>query len=430
MKETLNPKLAKTNMTWSLSKKVFFLFVSAYIFFYMFPFPIDAIPLIGDGLEYYNKFTDFITKQIGNYWLGIYPFNRIEETYSTDTTFDYVKIITMLLLTSLTTMTVFIFTKKQTNYTKLYALILVYARYYLAFVLIGYGFFKILDIQFPFPTLYTLEERFGNASPMHLLWTFMGYSRPYTLFTAWIEILAGILLWFKKTTVLGCILSLIVMVNVVMLNLCYDVPVKIHSSHIVLITLYILSPNFKRLFNFLVLNITTEISTPLINLSKRWMQILRLVLKPVLIVGIFISIFYNTFAHSFDPKPTSILNTTYKTTLFILNKDTLLPLVTNENRWDKMIIEGDVIHFYAMRNSMQTHHFDIDTVNKTISKRPDGDSSFFFKFKYKNLPDNCFFISGKFDKDSIYATFTKKAKKDYPLSSRGFHWINENIYDN
>jgi len=336
----------------------------------------------------------------------------------------------MLLLTSIATILIYVFTKKQTNYTKPYALILVYARYYLAFALIGYGFFKTLDIQFPFPTLSTLEERYGSSSPMHLLWTFMGYSRPYVVFTAGLEIMAGIFLWFKKTTVLGCLLSLIIMTNVAMLNFCYDVPVKIHSCHLVLITLYILSPNFKRVFNFLVLNKTTEISTPLINLTKRWMQIARLVLKPILIIGLFISIFFNTFYHSFDPKPTKTLNSTYKTTVFVLNKDTLPPLITSENRWDKMVIEGDVIYFYAMRNSMQTHHFDIDTINKIISKRADGDTSTFFKFKYKHLPNNCFSILGKFNKDSIYANFTKKMVKDYPLSSRGFHWINEYPYDN
>jgi hypothetical protein len=428
MKETLNYEPTTLATTWSLSKKLLFLFVSIYLFLYMFPFPIDSFPLGEFVFGLYNKFTESITKLIGSYWLGIYPCSPIEGTGSGDTTFDYVKLLTMLLMTAVATIIVFAFTRKRTNYTAFYSFMLVYARYYLAFVLIGYGVFKILDIQFPLPNLTTLEERFGSASPMRLLWTFMGYSKTYTVFTAWLEIIAGTLLWFRKTTVLGCIIGLAIMLNVVMLNLCYDVPVKIHSSHLVFVALFILSPNYKRLFNFFVLNKTTEISAPVIILPKRWMQIARLVLKPLLIMGISVGLFYENFIQAFDTKPTNNLNATYKTTLFVLNKDTLPPLLTNENRWDKMIIEGDVITFYAMKNRAENYLIDLDTVNKIITKKPDGDTGILFTFKYKSLPNNCFSISGKFKKDSIYSTFTRKSVKDYPLISRGFHWVNE--YDN
>ncbi len=426
MKETLNPELATTPTTWSLSKKIIFLFVIAYLFIHMFPFPFDNIPLIGNVFGYCNLFTDFITKQIANYGLGIYPFERIEGTSSGDTSFDYVKLLTTLLLAVVTTIILFVFTKKQSNYNKLFAFMLVYARYYLAFYLIGYGFAKTFDIQFQFPDLMTLEQRYGNSSPDHLLWTFMGFSRTYTAFTGWAEVTAGILLLFRKTSVLGCLISFTIMLNIVVLNFCYDVPVKIHSSDMLLITLFILSPNLKRVFNFLVLNKTTEINTPSVELPKRWMQITRLILKPILVVSIFANLLYDNYSLAHAAKPTTEINAMYKTTLFVLNKDTLPPLITNETRWDKIVIESDVIYFFAMRNGFENYLIDVDTLNKTITKRPDGDTSVFFRFKYKNLPDNSFSVSGKFKKDSVYVTFTKKAVKDYPLVSRGFHWINEN----
>jgi hypothetical protein len=57
---------------------------------------------------------------------------------------------------------------------------------------------------------------------------------------------------------LGAVISGGVLVNVVLLNLCFDVPVKLYSSHLLLIALWIMSPDYHRLFSFFVLNRVVE----------------------------------------------------------------------------------------------------------------------------------------------------------------------------
>jgi hypothetical protein len=42
---------------------------------------------------------------------------------------------------------------------------------------------------------------------MGLLWTFMGASEPYTMFVGFAEMIAGILLFPRKTSTLGALMS-------------------------------------------------------------------------------------------------------------------------------------------------------------------------------------------------------------------------------
>ncbi len=54
----------------------------------------------------------------------------------------------------------------------------------------------------------------------------MGYSTPYNVFTGLVETVPAMLLFFRRTATLGALLLVAVLANVVMLNLCYDVPVE------------------------------------------------------------------------------------------------------------------------------------------------------------------------------------------------------------
>ncbi len=69
--------------------------------------------------------------------------------------------------------------------------------------MINYGAVKVIKAQFPNPTLDRLLQPFGDASPMGLLWTFMGASESYNIFTGAGELIGGLLLTTRRTTLLG-----------------------------------------------------------------------------------------------------------------------------------------------------------------------------------------------------------------------------------
>jgi hypothetical protein len=69
--------------------------------------------------------------------------------------------------------------RKRRNYTRLHEWLRVYVRFALGVTMIGYGSYKVIQSQFPPPSLDRLLQPFGDASPMGLLWTFMGASGSY-----------------------------------------------------------------------------------------------------------------------------------------------------------------------------------------------------------------------------------------------------------
>src|SRR5437899_11151387 len=104
-------------------------------------------------------------------------------------------------------------------------------------------------MQFPPPALDRLVQPFGDASPMGLAWTFVGASPAYEIFTGTGELLGGLLLTMQRTTLLGALVAAGVMAHVVALNFCYDVPVKLFSSHLLALALWLMIPDARRLFD-------------------------------------------------------------------------------------------------------------------------------------------------------------------------------------
>ncbi len=130
-------------------------------------------------------------------------------------------------------------------------------RYTLGLTMLSYGMSKIFHQQMPAPGFSRLLQPYGESSPMGLLWTFMGQSAAYSAFAGGLEVLGGLLLFFRRTTTLGALILVAVMLNVLMLNLCFDVPVKLYSAYYLLMAFVLVAPDTRRLFNVLVLHRAT-----------------------------------------------------------------------------------------------------------------------------------------------------------------------------
>ncbi len=85
---------------------------------------------------------------------------------------------------------------------------------------------------------------------MGLAWSFLGFSQGYNYVMGGAEILSGILLLFRRTTVLGALVTVGVAGNIMAINYCYDVPVKLLSTALVIMALFLLGKDIRRLFNF------------------------------------------------------------------------------------------------------------------------------------------------------------------------------------
>jgi len=255
---------------WSLAKKAGFLFLAAYSFLYI------------GGSQF------FLSMFFGPIWKVIVPifanFIGMEEPLVTksngsgDTTFRYLSVMFFLLLTALSTLIFSILDRKRTNYNELFKWFTLLLRYFLAANLVSYGLAKVFYLQFGNQSYLPLQTNFGDISPMRLLWSFMAFSKAYTIFSGFLELIAGLFLLTRKTTLLGSLLGLGVMANVMMLNYCYDVPVKLLSTHMVFFLCILVGLHLKSMIQFFILgkstrpyvlqSIANDIQQPIVNRFK------------------------------------------------------------------------------------------------------------------------------------------------------------------
>src|SRR5262249_5044073 len=131
-------------------------------------------------------------------------------------------------------------------------------RFWLVSFMTVYGASKVFPVQMQTPPLVKLVQQYGDFSPMGILWNFIGTSTTYQMITGCVELLGGVLLIAPSTMLLGSVISLAALTQVFILNMCYDVPVKLFSFHLLLGALFLLVPHMRRFADFFVLNRKVE----------------------------------------------------------------------------------------------------------------------------------------------------------------------------
>lgn len=114
-------------------------------------------------------------------------------------------------------------------------------------LLIVYGWTKVFLIQMGVADYADALVSAGEMSPMGLLWRFMAYSEPVQIAAGVAEVLACLLLLWRRTAWLGALLGAVDMAVVFALNLFFDVPVKQLALALLVGFLLLLIPDVPRL---------------------------------------------------------------------------------------------------------------------------------------------------------------------------------------
>jgi uncharacterized membrane protein YphA (DoxX/SURF4 family) len=408
-------------------------FIVIYFLIYIFPFPLDYLPFVGTYVSntvesFWNWVVPIVYEQV----LGFDDQLVLRTTGSGDRTVDYVLLLIKFLLALVFTLVDVIIQIGRKRNDRHFDYFIMVMRYFLAFNMFGYGLSKVFYLQFSQLSLYSLEQTFGNSSPMGLLWRFMGYSEPYTVFTGILEVLGGLLLIWRKTKIIGAIICFGVMLNVFVLNLSYDVPVKLFSLHLTIICLVILMPDFKNIVGFFFKNQPT---TPIANkpyFTNRKKEVLRITIK-IFLVSIVLFSGINTKLKQRKQYgkrvPEHSLYGVYEVRLLTLNNDTLLLKDSNFfqgrlNSWKSMLIDKRDSRVVQIDGESKAMKHELDTVNKIFTLTPYLNDDLTYKFKYEQL-DNELRLIGDVAGDSLSMKLFKKNRKDFYLEGRGFHWIND-----
>jgi hypothetical protein len=273
---------------WGAARRVAFRFAFAYLVLYNSFGPVvllEKVPPFGAVMEGYEALWKALVPWVGRHVLGLAGEIDTSPNGSGDTTFGYVGLFCDLALAAAATAAWSLLGRRRANHARLHGALRVYVRYTLAFAMLSYGAVKVIKMQFPSPALDHLSRTYGESTPMGLLWTFMGYSTAYNVFAGAGEVLGGFLLFFRRTTTLGALVVSAVMSNVVMLNFCYDVPVKLYSAHLLLMALFLLAPDARRLADAFVLGRATAAPPPRAPFRARRLERARPVVKALVIAG-------------------------------------------------------------------------------------------------------------------------------------------------
>ena len=328
--------------------------------------------------------------------------------------------------------------RRRAHEDRLRAVLRVIVRYALAFTLLGYGVAKLSCHQFPAPGLRRLDEHYGNSSPMGLLWTFMGSSPTYQVFSGAAEVLGSMLLLWRRTTLLGALVLATVLVNIVLLNFCYDVCVKINSVHYLVMCAWLIAPDAGRLLNLLVLHRPTT-PPPMRDylLPRRWMRIARTIAK---YGSIALIVFMTVHGDQGEPaRPHTWYDGYWQVTSFQRDGQDERPCLDDKDRWARIKIEaGDPI--YARWHLLDGGYSDLYTVafdepHGTMTWTPSSEygppehPTGPIAFHYAHPDDDHLQIEATIRGAKISVRLERLVPHDYLLTSRGFHWISETPFN-
>ncbi|SIN69532.1 DoxX family protein [Chitinophaga niabensis] len=409
---------------WSPTQKISFRFFFAFFILYTFPFPLTIVPYLS---YWYSLLWQQIVPWVGAHFLHLPPIT-IFTNGSGDTTYDYLLLLSYITLALLIAIIWSLLDRRRKSYHIAYHWLRVLVRYYVAGMMFLYGIIKIFHLQMPAPYLSQLVQPFGDKSPMGLAWSYVGYSTTFSAFTGWSEVIAGAFLLFRRTTLLGAVLCSFVAVNIVAINFCFDVPVKLFSSMLLLMSIFLMAPDVQRLLNVFLLNKPAEPRAYYSYLPKRWMRITAIVIKVLYIAYIIIPQVENGIngqKRYGDKRPLPPLYGIYNTELLVRNNDTIPPLTTDTTRWRQLIIQFEKrATVKLMNDTIKPYNLVVDTTLKTATVFSNTDTLHKVVLNYK--ADSVYLTLSN---DSLYYRFKKYDHRNFRLISRGFRWVNEYPYN-
>lgn len=393
--------------TWNLFEKISFRFLLLYFTLYVL-----------------SIFTASLWEPVIQ-WIGTSIFN-IEYDFSSngrgsgDTTYAYLLLFLFFCISSLGSIIWSFIDAKRMSYNQLQYGFLVSIRVVLIFFLFQYGIIKMFHLQMSPISNSDLIQTFGSKSPMGLAWKFMGFSSTYSFFAGLSEVIAGLLLISRRTQTYGAIATIVVMLNVFMMNLCFDIPVKIFSFHLMLLGALILFADFKRVFGVLIQNknIGDYVLYPQLKKGDRTIIIIAKCVLLFVISALFIFTSYPRYKKNYV-NPKTALYGIWEVSDYKKGTET-----NPKKQWKYIAIDQAKFASIKTLDDTQSYYkFKVDTLTNTILFA-DRSNEIVDTLTFKKMGNNLF-VSGKIENDSILVQLKKKPKTDFLLTSRGFNWINE-----
>ncbi|MGA7463692.1 MAG: DoxX family protein [Candidatus Korobacteraceae bacterium] len=352
---------------------------------------------------------------------------------SGDKIFDWVLLFVMVVFTAIATAIWSIVDRRRENYVGLHKWFRLVIRICLAGQMFAYGWAKAVPLQMPFPYLTKLVEPYGNFSHMGVLWASIGASPAYEIFAGCAEMLGGLLLIVPRTTTLGALVCLADMTQVFMLNMTYDVPVKLLSFHLILLSLFLLAPDLQRLANIFFLTRAAGPSTqpPLFRSARSN----RIAVAVQVLIGIWLMGMnaYGSWSgwHQYGGGRTkSALYGIWDVDQMTIDGQVRSPLLSDYGRWRRVVFDFPTLaSFQRMDDSFARYGVKIDVNSNGLVLTKSDDKDWKANFAFQRPTPDQLILDGQMDGHKVRMQLRLFDREKFLLVSRGFHWVQENPFN-
>ncbi|HWZ43005.1 MAG TPA: hypothetical protein VNW97_05990 [Candidatus Saccharimonadales bacterium] len=422
---------ASNDLRWRFGTRLAFRFIFVYFALYNSAVLLRYLPFIAKPLAWYLQ--QWSKAAI---WTGSHVLRQsitVHGSGSGDTAYNYVVVLCYLALALAASVVWSAFNRRSASHPRLHQWLRLSLRIALGGALISYGAAKVIKSQFPDPSLGRLLQPYGDSSPMGLLWTMMGASTAYNAFTGAVEMLGGLLLFIPGLTTMGALLAMAGMGNVFMLNMSYDVPVKLYSFHLLAIAFLLALPDLRRLADFLVFHRSAQIPPDPPLFQRKWLN--YGVLTGMLLLGAYAT--YGSLrdayaGHKFytGAAAKSPLDGIWMTDEFSLDGE-LRPLTFADNtRWYRVIFDpGAELSLQSVDGARQRYRIRMNSEKKVITLVGRDNPALTYDFTFEQPTPQALTLTGQLEGRKISVRLHHVDTPKFLLNTRGFHWIAEYPYN-
>jgi hypothetical protein len=367
-------------------------------------------------------------------WLAQHYFHisgigaNIHATGSGDTAINWIGIGLMLLYTVIAA-SIWSMLDRRVEYRAASQWLRFVLRLTLVIAMANYGFSKLFPMQMPPPSLAVLNERVGDLSPMTLLWTFLGVNPAYEIAAGAVEIAAALLLFFRRTALVGAILTCFVMSNVLLFDLFFDVPVKIYAGHLVLFSIAIIAPDLRSLWDFFWRHHPASLTSLWVPAAQRRASRIAIrVVEIALAVMVLTSVpgHYESFAQQLArARNPHALTGQWHVDAAIDGQNVFKPVLTGNGlpMTDLFLEPNGRLTLRDSSGILWRAGGDVQTKSGTFALYRESEDSIVYNF---SQPDPAHLILTPTDGSSGTLHLTRVVlPTHYPLLERGFHLVNE-----
>lgn len=316
---------------------------------------------------------------------------------------------------------------EQGGITFAYQWLRVILRYQLAAILAIFAFVMIFDLKFRFPALSEMNTNYGDFTPAKIFQLTLGIAKAnYKLTVGLVELLAAVLLLFRRTAAVGALMAAGIILNIVLADFAYNTGDQYISLYLMIISLILLAHNLPGMYRLMLEKPAVANNTNL-KLNPTWERRVRPALKALFIVLILASGITAYIWKQQSPRlATGLPNAAglYDVAEFKWNGTTIPYSKSSPHRWQNVVFETwktiSILQPGSKTCGRTYYVIKIDSVLNRLYLQDQGDHRSIQMTLLYNRPDtSTIILSGRTShRDSIYAVLKKIDKKYLLIQGR------------